>query len=1275
MPSSYSEQFFTSGVATAQKLFTDNTGNLYTIGSFSGSVEFGLATSKVVLSSVSGSIFITKADSSGNHLWAKQFGGFQQNTATGITVDGLGNIYTAGYFEGIADLDPGSGIANFNGNNGSTFISKLDANGTYLWAKATNGSSRGIAADAVGNLYTSTMGNGIAISKLDTNGNDLWTKQIGDGRSIIRGTTYLDRYTSIGVDSKGNVYTTGDFVGTVDVDPGAGTANLSTEGVGSFIIKLGSDGSYLWANQSAHVECLAIDNIDNVYTAGANNFISKIDSNGSSLWSKEFSGTSFKRIKGITVDRTGNVYTTGYFQGTADFDPGDGTALLTSAGVTDTFRGNVDLFVSKLDSSGNYVWAKQFGNDDFEDVYDIKIDILGDIYTAGTFRGTVDFDPGAGVANLMGGIVQNNISETPIRSSSLSYTSFISKLNAAGDYVTAQLLPAGLSQILNIFSDNVGNLYTTGVFRGAVDFDLGTGRDILSNVQFENIFVTKSDSRGNHLWAKQFSGITRNSNRISLSKSDASNLITVDGLGNVYTTGYFNSAVDFDPGVGTAFLTSPEGKRDAFISKLDSNGNYLWARQFNASLQGITIDSLGNVYTTGYFSGAVDFDPGNGTAFLTSASAPSLFVNKRDSAETFISKLDSNGNYVWAKQFFGIHIDRTLTTPDGYGFDGANNIAVDSEDNIYATGIFGSTVDFDPGEGLKTLTSAGAADIFISKLDGNGNYIWAKSFGNASDDIVNGISLDGLDNIYITGTFEGTEAFGQGYRAEIFDSAGETDIFIQKLDKYGNYLWAKQLGGSASDIANNITVDRAGNVYTTGQFTGAADFDPGPETVTMTPVLTNYSFVSKLDSEGNYIAAQQNVGQGPIYLAVDGLGNLYTAGRDNVLDLGRVESFGNYYSARYGNVIRKWAQNSSPQTDLILQNPDSGEVSILGLEGSHVAIFGASTLFNGTNFDRGREWKLISGKSDLNGDRIGDFVWFNTATGESVVWYMKEDTEGISNMKNAIDSASYIYLPNAQNTLRVGAGWQLTAVANLLGDDRPEFLWENRTTGASAIWQLNLAANGRVELNLNTSGFIKFGGNIVETGGQASGWKIAGVGNFDGNTATKDLLWFNETTSEMAVWQLNGTTIAGFGYLNYRGNTLRPGGWKPVAIGNIDGVGTDEIVLQNGTSVATWTLGSNFSVTDKSTILSQKLLTGEQIQGLADLNADGTLDLLARQKGTSSDSTQIYYLNAVTFQLSTPTPTRFITQARTSTPYTTGDRQWDIIDAVDLGGPLTINNL
>jgi hypothetical protein len=1024
------------------------------------------------------------------------------------------------------------------------------------------------------------------VSKWDSNGNYLWAKKFDYD------------IAGIGLDGIGNVYSTGKFNGTVDFDPGADIVNLTSSG-------------------------------------GRDIFINKIDANGNYLWAKQLSGISINQVKGISVDRTGNVYTTGSFYRTADFDPGPNQALLTS-----TIQS--DIFVSKLDSNGDYLWAKQFNAGNLDPANDITVDSIGNVYTTGIFSGTVDFDPGTGVANLAGGI----------------RTSFISKLNSAGNYINVQQLPAGSNQIINVTSDGLGNVYTTGVFFGTVDFDPGITKANLNGSGLEDIFISKSDSQGKHLWVKQFqrqqSGFLR------------PELTTVDNLGNVYTTGYFSGIVDFDPGPGTALLNRESG--GAFISKLDKDGNYLWAKQFGDSIDGIAIDRLGNVHATGSFRGTVDFDPGAGTASLTSLVS-----------DSFIGKLDSDGNYIWAKQFVGTN---GFSSPNliNYIERGANNITVDSTGNIYATGIFGSTVDFDPGPGQVLFTSAGEADIFISKLDGNGNYLWAKQFGNSSSDIANGISLDSLGNVYTTGTFEGTEDFDPGSGTASLTSAGYSDIFVSKLDNNGNYIWVKQLGGTQSDSANRIVLDRMDNVYIGASSNGTIDFDPGPSVVSLTAIFNeagfvtgNPGFVGKLNSNGNYVAAQQLVGRSITGITVDGLGNLYTTAISQRVLLESGQGTSKLSSFEWRNsFIRKWAQTSTPQSDLLLRNPTSGEIRILGLDQTQVKIQSAIQTSDGAVINPSSEWKLVSGKSDLNGDRIQDLIWFNTTTGESAIWYMKQGTTGLNNI---IDSASYIYLPNAQNTLRVGLGWQLTSVENLLGDDRPEFLWENRTTGASAIWQLNLAANGRVELNLNTSGFIKFGGNIVETGGQASGWKIAGVGNFDGNTATKDLLWFNETTSEMAVWQLNGTTIAGFGYLNYQGNTLRPGGWKPVAIGNIDGVGTDEIVLQNGTSVATWTLGSNFSVTDKSTILSQKLLTGEQIQGLADLNADGTLDLLARQKGTSSDSTQIYYLNAVTFQLSTPTPTRFITQARTSTPYTTGDRQWNIIDAVDLGGPLTINNL
>lgn len=196
-------------------------------------------------------------------------------------------------------------------------------------------------------------------------------------------------------------------------------------------------------------------------------------------------------------------------------------------------------------------------------------------------------------------------------------------------------------------------------------------------------------------WAKAMGGVNM----------DRGYSIAIDGYGNVYTTGNLEGTVDFDPGPGKFNLTSA-GNKDIFISKLDPSGNFLWAISMGGLSwdEGLAIelDASGNVYTTGSFSGTVDFDPGIGIFNLTSGGL-------------FISKLDNLGNFIWAKGL----------GPSIYGY----SISLDDSGNVYTTGRFGWTADFDPGPGTFNLTSAGMGDIFISKLDSSGNFLWAKSMG------------------------------------------------------------------------------------------------------------------------------------------------------------------------------------------------------------------------------------------------------------------------------------------------------------------------------------------------------------------------------------------------------------------------------------------------------------------------------------------------------------------------------------------------------------------
>ena len=303
--------------------------------------------------------------------------------------------------------------------------------------------------------------------------------------------------------------------------------------------------------------------------------------------------------------------------------------------------------------------------------------------------------------------------------------------------------------------------------------------------------------------------------------------VAVDGSGNIYTVGYFEGTVDFDPGAGTVNLTSAAGN-DAFVSKLNSSGDLVWARTFGSTgldtVKSVAVDGAGNIHIAGSFNGTVDFDPGAGTVNLVS-------VGYNDA---FVSKLNSSGNLVWARSFGGPTSDST------------NSVAVDGAGNIYAAGHFQDTADFDPGTGTTNLTSAGGIDAFVSKLNSSGDLIWARGFGGTSSDSANSVAVDGSGNVHTVGHFWGTVDFDPGAGTTNLTSAGEWDVFVSKLNSSGDLVWARTFGGIFTDIAYSLAVDGAGNVHTVGRFQDTVDFDPGAGTTNLASAGSHEAFVSKL---------------------------------------------------------------------------------------------------------------------------------------------------------------------------------------------------------------------------------------------------------------------------------------------------------------------------------------------------------------------------------------------------------------------------------------------
>jgi hypothetical protein len=374
----------------------------------------------------------------------------------------------------------------------------------------------------------------------------------------------------------------------------------------------------------------------------------------------------------------------------------------------------------------------------------------------------------------------------------------------------------GKSQVI----DDQGNIYITGAFQGVIDVDSGPGTYTLSSAGNSDIFVMKLDSLANVIWAK----------RIGSTFYDIGHSIIFDSAGNLIITGEFQATVDFDPNVGQYNLTATVGGnfQDIFLLKLDVNGNFIWANRFGGSLndipKSICEDSNGN-----FIVGGMSRLGGINTSVLL--------------------KYSSTGTLIWSK-YFNSNLD------DGE----IRSLDIDSNGNIYSCGYFSGTTDFDPGIGTYTLSavssSLSARDGYICKLDANGQFKWVTAITGSLTAMSNNIKVDKKNNLYVTGSIEGTNVFGTNTPSLTLVSVGFLDAFLAKLDTLGNFVWLKQYGSSNSEEGKLVEIDSIGNVYASGKFGNVIDFDLGVG-VSNLNYLQGSNYFLKLDTLGAFIWANQ----------------------------------------------------------------------------------------------------------------------------------------------------------------------------------------------------------------------------------------------------------------------------------------------------------------------------------------------------------------------------------------------------------------------------------
>jgi hypothetical protein len=415
--------------------------------------------------------------------------------------------------------------------------------------------------------------------------------------------------------------------------------------------------------------------------------------------------------------------------------------------------------------------------------------------------------------------------------------------------VSAQLWPWANAPLNNsnqfsvgngLVTDPAGNVYVTGSF-GSDSITFGSVLLTNSTPGYLDMYLVKYDVSGNVLWAKSAGG----------TQDDAGVGVALDGAGNVFVCGSFNSAsITF----GSTVLTNAAANlNDIFMVKYTPSGTVIWAKRAGGTgddtPKGISTDLSGHFFIGGnYSSPSLTF----GTSTLTNAG----------SLDVFIARYDTSGVVSWAKG------------AGGTGSDLLQGICTDHYGNACITGSFYSpSITF----GTFALNNTAGHNIFISKYDTGGVVTWAKRPSGVGGQGGNAVCSDGYGKIYLAGEFSGSYiSFGSIILNN--GNTGENDICLVKYDSLGQEIWGVQSTGLSNGSPSSLCTDFTGNVYMGGTFSSNTIVFGS---CTLNNVGSVNLFVAKFDKGGNSYGGTATGGLASDYVngaSCDASGNTYLTG-------------------------------------------------------------------------------------------------------------------------------------------------------------------------------------------------------------------------------------------------------------------------------------------------------------------------------------------------------------------------------------------------------------